>query len=303
MVGASNTDLLTKVPRLPKMGETLIGSHFHMGFGGKGANQAVMAAKLGADVAMVTKLGKDRFGEATFKNFLDRGIDTKNVIWSDEASGVAPILVDNEGNNLIVIVPGASWMLSSDDVRSASKAIRSADVTVCQLEVPLDTTLEAMRIAKRENRLTILNPAPWHPLPEEAFLLSDIIVPNQVEAEALSEMPIKNTKDAEKATMKMVDMGTKSVIITMGGGGAILGDARGVEKIATIPVTCADSTGAGDAFLGTLAYSLATDANLRDSVRMANVAAALSVTKLGSQLSFPSKEEIRMQSLKWQMPR
>jgi ribokinase len=293
VVGASNTDLLTKVPRLPRMGETLIGSHFHIGFGGKAANQAVMAAKLGGEVCIVTKLGKDIFGEATYENFLEQGIDTENVFWSDEASGVAPIFVDDEGNNFIVIIPGANWRLSPDDVRKASEAIKRADVVVCQLEIPLETTLEALKIAKEGGALTIFNPAPFCSLPEEIFQLSDVLAPNRVEAGGISGMGVNGVEGARRAIQKMLDLGAKAAVVTLGEGGAVVGSGKSIIQVPAIPVNCVDSTGAGDAFIGTLAYFLGIGAPLLEAVRVANVAAALSVTKLGTQLSFPSTMEIR----------
>lgn len=293
VVGASNMDLLTKVPRLPKMGETLIGNHFHIGFGGKGANQAVMAAKLGAEVAMVTKLGRDVFGEMTYKNYQECGIDTQHVCWAKESSGVAPIFVDHEGHNFIVIVPGANWKLSPEDVRGASKAIKEADVVVCQLEIPLETAVEALGTAKEGKALTIFNPAPSRSLSKEIFRLCDIIAPNAIEVEAITSMAVEKPRDMEKAIQRMLDLGAKAAIVTQGDRGAIIGDKEGVTKIPTIPVECIDSTGAGDAFIGTLAYFIGLNTPLRKAVHIASVAAALSVTKLGTQLSFPSKEEIR----------
>ncbi|HIH98830.1 MAG TPA: ribokinase [Thermoplasmata archaeon] len=293
VVGASNMDLLTKVPRLPKMGETLIGNHFHIGFGGKGANQAVMAAKLGAEVAMVTKLGRDVFGEMTYKNYQECGIDTQHVCWAKESSGVAPIFVDREGHNFIVIVPGANWKLSPEDVRGASKAIKESDVVVCQLEIPLETTLEALRIAKEGEVLTVFNPAPGCSLPSKIFRLCDVIAPNRIETEAIAGITIKTLRDAEVAVKKLLSLGCKAAIITLGEKGAMVGDEEGVVKIPTIPVKPTDSTGAGDAFIGTLAYFLALDTPRRRAVRIANATAALSVTKRGTQLSFPSKNEIK----------
>jgi len=290
VVGASNTDLLTKVPRLPKLGETIIGTHFHTGFGGKGANQAVMAAKLGGKVAMVTKLGKDVFGKATYENYREQGIDTKSIFWSQESSGVAPIFVDDKGHNFIVIVPGANWKLSPGDVRKSGKVIGEADVVLCQLEVPLETTFEALKLAK--SATTIFNPAPARSLPEEVFGLCDVVVPNEVEAEAITGVAIRSLEDGKIAIKKLLGLGSKAAIITLGERGALVAQGSSITKIPTIPVKAVDSTGAGDAFVGTLAYFLAVTNDLQKAVQIANVAAALSVTRLGTQLSFPSKEEI-----------
>jgi len=293
VVGSSNIDLLTKAPRLPRMGETLIGHRFHMGFGGKGANQSVMAAKLGANVTMVTKLGKDMFGEATYKNFKDQGIDTKYIFWDEERfSGVAPIFVDDDGNNFIVIVPGANWGLLTEDVLRAGGVIEGADVVICQLEVPLETTAEALRIAKKGRALTVFNPAPGSPLPAELFSFSDVIAPNEVETEAILGKQIKSMGDAETAINEFLDRGSRVVIVTLGERGAMVGDEAGIDHIPTIPVKSVDTTGAGDAFIGTLAYYLAIQKPVREAVYIANIAAALSVTKIGTQTSFPSKREV-----------
>jgi len=293
VVGSSNTDLLTKVPRLPRVGETIIGTHFHIGFGGKGANQAVMAAKLGARVTMVTKLGKDAFGRSTYENYRSYGIDTQYILWSNEFSGVAPIFVDARGRNFIVIVPGANWDLLPEDVHGAEDAIKSADVVVCQLEVPVETTIEALKLAKEGGAKTIFNPAPACPLPEETFSLCDVIVPNRVEAEALTGIRIRTMDECRRAIERLLALGAGTAIITLGEKGSMVGDGDGITRIPSIHVETVDSTGAGDAYIGTLAYYLALNKPVREAVRIANVAAALSVTKIGTQLSFPSKEEIR----------
>jgi ribokinase len=294
VVGASNLDLLTKVPRLPKLGETLIGRFFHLGCGGKGANQAVMARKLGAKVTMLTKLGRDMLGEYTFKNYQQQGIDTTHVLWDEERfSGVAPIFVDDEGRNMIVIVPGANFGLTPEDVRRAREIITRADVVVCQLEVPLEVTAEALRLAKRQGRaLTVFNPAPGQPLPEELVRLSDVIAPNETEAEAITGLTIRDLHDAEAAARKLLNTGARAAIITLGERGALVADQAGATAVPAIAVTAVDSTGAGDAFIGTLAYFLAVGEPLRQAVHLANAAAAISVTRVGTQVSFPSRAEI-----------
>lgn len=294
VVGASNIDLLTKVPRLPKLGETLIGHFFHLGCGGKGANQAVMARNLGAKVTMITKLGKDMFGEYTFKNYQAQGIDTSFVLWDAERfSGVAPIFVDDEGRNMIVIVPGANFGLTPDDVRAAREVLASADVVVCQLEVPVEVTAEALRLAKQEGKaITVFNPAPGRPLPDELVRFSDVIAPNETEAEAITGLPIRTLRDAEAAARRLMDAGAGAAVITLGERGAMVADRDGIAHAPAISVKAVDSTGAGDAFIGTLAYFLARGESLRRAVRLSNAAAALSVTKVGTQVSFPSCLEL-----------
>lgn len=293
VVGASNIDLLTKLPRLPRLGETLVGHSFHLGCGGKGANQAVMARKMGADVIMVTKLGRDMFGEYTLTNYRQQGIETTHILWDEERfSGVASIFVDDEGRNVIVIVPGANFGLTREDVSHAREVIQKADVVVCQLEVPLEATAEALRLAKEGGRaLTIFNPAPGQPLEEALMRNSDVIAPNETEAEAILGITIHSIDDATAAARRLVGTGARTAVITLGDRGAVLADREGITHIPAVPVRAVDTTGAGDAFIGTLAYFLALGRPLREAVRLANAAAALSVTRVGTQVSFPCRQE------------
>lgn len=292
VVGSSNIDLISRVPRLPKLGETLVGNSFHMGYGGKGANQAVMAAKLGAQVAMVTKLGRDVFGDGTLNNYREQGIDTAHVLF-DEAlfSGVAPIFVDDHARNFIVIIPGANMGLSPTDAQDAREAILSAALLVCQLEIPTETTLEAFRIAKSGDVQTILNPAPAAPLPDELLQLSDICAPNETETELLTGMPVNTLEQAEAAARALLKRGPRIVILTLGERGALLVDRNKVEYIPAVPVNAVDPTGAGDAFIGSLAVFIGEGVPMRDAILRANAVAALSVTKIGTQVSFPKRAE------------
>jgi ribokinase len=293
VVGSSNIDLISRVPRLPKLGETLAGRSFHLGYGGKGANQAVMAANLGAQVTMVTKLGRDVFGEGTHKNYQDYGIDTRFVLFDDiRFSGVAPIFVDDEARNFIVIVPGANAGLSPADVQAASQAILGADWVVCQLEVPLETTLETFRICRSGRVRTILNPAPATPLPDEVLELAEICSPNETETELLTGQPIHTLGDAESAARKLLRRGPKAVIITLGERGVLLVDGESVEHLPAVRVAAVDPTGAGDAFIGSLAVFLGEGLSLLEAARRANAVAALSVTRIGTQVSFPKRAEV-----------
>lgn len=292
VIGSSNIDLTARVPRLPKRGETLKGHTFHLGYGGKGANQAITAAKLGARVTMVTKLGRDVFGEDTLKNYRAHGVDTTFVQFDDaHASGIAMIFVDDHAQNCIVIVPGANAALSPDDVHAAARAIREASAVVCQLEVPVETTLEAFRIARAANVRTILNPAPASPLPDELLTLTDICVPNEIEIEMLTGVAVTTLTEGERAARALLARGVGTVIVTLGERGALLVRDDAVEHIAPITVNAIDPTGAGDAFIGALAVFLGEGMMLRDAVKRANAVAALSVTKLGTQTSFPTCAE------------
>ena len=292
VVGSSMIDLISQVPRLPKLGETLVGRSFHLGYGGKGANQAVMAAKLGARVTMVTKLGRDVFGDGTLKNYREQGIDTTHVMFDDSRfSGVAPIFVSDNAQNFIVIVPGANAGLSPADVQASKQVILDADILISQLEVPMETTLEALRIAKSGSVRTILNPAPAAPIPDELVQLTDICVPNETEIELLTGQSAGTLAEAEAAARKLLLRGTRTVILTLGEHGALFVDKDSVEEIPTVKVNAVDPTGAGDAFIGSLAVFFGEGLPLRDAIRRANAVAALSVTRIGTQVSFPKRAE------------
>jgi ribokinase len=294
VVGAANLDLISYVPRLPRMGETLHGSRFHMGFGGKGANQAVMAAKLGAEVTMITKLGRDIFGENTLKNFQSWGIDTRHVLFTDQSfSGVAPIAVDPDGHNAIIIVTGANDLLSEQEIEAARPAIASAQILVCQLEIPLETTMAAMRVAREERVPTIFNPAPARPeLSPELYRLSDIFCPNESETELLTGKPVRTPEEATTAARVLLKRGAGKVILTLGENGSLLVTEKESLHVPAIPVKALDSTGAGDAYVGSLAYFLAAGKPIAEAMSRANRIAAISVQSSGTQSSFPRAQEL-----------
>lgn len=294
VVGAANLDLISYVPRLPRMGETLHGTRFQMGYGGKGANQAVMAAKLGAEVAMVTKLGQDIFGENTLKNFQAWGVNTDCVFFTDQAfSGVAPITVDPEGHNAIIIVTGANDLLTPDEIEAARPAIARSQIMVCQLEIPVEITLAALRIARQEGVTTIFNPAPARPsLPEELYQLSDIFCPNESETELLTGLPVTTLEEAERAARVLLARGAGVVILTLGERGSLLVNAEGSVHVPATPVRALDTTGAGDAYIGSLAFLLAAGKPLADAMQRANAIAAVSVQASGTQTSFPTADRL-----------
>lgn len=289
VVGAANIDLISYVPRLPHIGETLHGSSFQMGYGGKGANQAVMAAKLGAEVAMVCKLGRDVFGEGTFENFRSFGIDTTHVSFTEKAlSGVAPIAVDPDGRNSIIIVTGANDLLSPDDLERARPAIAASEALVCQLELPVETSLAALRIAHEEGVRTIFNPAPAREeLPEELYRLSDVLCPNEPETELLTSMPA-----GEEAARELLRRGADSVVLTLGKRGCLVVEGETAVEVPVEQVPAVDTTGAGDAFVGALATFVAAGRPLADAAERANAVAALSVQGRGTQTSFPSTADL-----------
>ena len=289
VVGAANIDLISYVPRLPRVGETLHGTQFRMGYGGKGANQAVMAARLRAEVTMVCKLGRDVFGEGTLENFRAHGVDTTHVTFTEDAfSGVAPIAVDPDGRNAIIIVTGANDLLSLDDLERARPAIAAADVVVCQLELPVETTLSALRIAREEGVRTIFNPAPARDdLPDELFRLSDVICPNEPETELLTGMPA-----GKEAARELLARGVGAVALTLGDQGCLLVEGDSVTEVPVEPVRAVDTTGAGDAFVGALATFLAAGRSPVDAAERSNAVAALSVQGRGTQTSFPSADDL-----------
>jgi ribokinase len=289
VVGAANIDLISYVPRLPRVGETLHGTQFRMGYGGKGANQAVMAAKLRAEVTMVCKLGRDVFGQGTLENFRTHGVDTTHVTFTDEAfSGVAPIAVDPEGRNAIIIVTGANDRLSLDDLARARPAIAAAEVVLCQLELPIETTVSALRIAREAGVRTIFNPAPARgDLPDELFQLSDVICPNEPETELLTGMPA-----GDEAARELLARGAGAVALTLGERGCLVVEGESVTEVAVEPVRAVDTTGAGDAFVGALATFLAAGRGLVDAAERSNAIAALSVQRRGTQTSFPSADDL-----------
>ena len=293
VIGSNMMDLLSHIPRLPKMGETLIGDSFHLGFGGKGANQAVMAARLGAKVGMVTKVGDDIFGKMTYDNFSKFGISTEYIFTEENmSSGVAPIFVDKNGDNMIVIIPGANLALAVDEVQMASQMIQSAKLVVSQLEIEEESIIAGFKIARKANVLTILNPAPAKPISSELINLTDLLIPNETEAELLTNIEVNGVQGAEEAAKKLMEQGAKKVLLTLGKDGAFLYEDKKKTYFQAVKVDAVDTTGAGDAFIGSLSYGMAKGMSLSSAVRFANEAAALSVTKIGTQTSFPTLDEV-----------
>jgi ribokinase len=292
VVGSSNIDLTFRTPRLPRPGETLGGRAFHLGYGGKGANQAVAAARLGARVTMISRVGRDVFGEGMLRNYRAQGVETAHVRTdADRHSGVASIVVDDEARNCILVVPGANEALSPQDVRDAAAAVTQADVVLSQLEVPRETVLEAFRIAKAADVRTVLNPAPALPLPDDLLRLTDLCVPNEIEVEALTGLPAATPDQAEAAARSLLRRGPQTVLVTLGERGVLRADAATTEHVAAASVRAVDPTGAGDAFIGGLAVFWAEGLALAEAVRRAGAVAALSVTRLGAQTSFPWRAE------------
>ncbi len=287
-------DLVVKSARIPVPGETILGGDFLMVPGGKGANQAVAAAKLGAQVSFVARLGNDLFGRKSLDNFRLEGVDATYVtLTSDAPSGVALITVDEAGNNAIVVAPGANARLSPDDVRRAEERIRSAGAVVAQLEVPLATVQCAAEMARDAGVPFLLNPAPAQPLGPALLGMVAVLTPNETEARILTGIDVVDDGSARKAARMLLDAGVKAVILTMGSKGFLLAEGNATEWIPAMEVKVVDTTAAGDAFTGSLAVSLAQGRGLRDAALFANRVAAFSVTRLGAQPSMPTLEELR----------
>ena len=300
VVGACMIDLISYVPRFPHMGETLHGTEFRMGYGGKGANQAIMAAKLGSKVVMVSKVGDESFGAGTLENFKKNGVSTDFVYKSkEEFSGVAPIFVTPKGENSIVIVSGANNKLTAMEIEKASNEIKQSSYLICQLEIEVELSLIALRLAKKLGVSTILNPAPARSsLPEEIYKLTDIFCPNESEAELLTGKKINSMTDIEEMAKQFVTAGAKSVIITLGENGCYV-LSNGVGKhISANKVSVVDSTGAGDAFVGALAHFLDLGIDIFESSKWASAVATISVQGKGTQSSFPERDQLPSELLR-----
>jgi len=261
--------------------------------GGKGANQAVAAAKLGARVHFVSRLGEDLFGRQSLANFERAGVDTTFVTSTpDVASGVALITVDAEGNNVIVVAPGANARLSPADVECAGSDTRAAGAVVAQLEVPLETIAHAGALVHAAGVPFILDPAPAQELSPELLRMVSVLTPNETEARILTGVDVTDEASAQAAAAQLLDRGVGAVVVTMGGQGFLLADQSGTEFVPALTVQAVDTTAAGDAFTGSLAVGLAQGQSLRDAARFAARAAALSVTRMGAQPSMPTRQEV-----------
>ena len=293
VVGSSNMDLVVKSKRIPAVGETILGGDFIMVPGGKGANQAVAAAKLGAEVYFVAKLGNDVFAEQSLDNFNKETVNTKHVIQTSEApSGVALILVDDGGNNLIVVAPGANQTLLPADVRRAESDIASCGAVVAQLEVPLETIECAAKMANDLKVPFVLDPAPARELGPELLRMVDVLTPNETEAQILTGIEVTDEESARAASRNLLERDIKAVILTLGDKGFLLADKEEARYVPAQKVDAVDSTAAGDAFTGSLAVGIAQNKALLDAALFANYVAALSVTKMGAQSSMPTLQEV-----------
>ncbi|PWT74375.1 MAG: ribokinase [Bacteroidetes bacterium] len=294
VVGSSNTDMVVIADHLPAPGETILARKFLMNPGGKGANQAVAAARLGGNVIFIARTGADIFGSRSMELFESEGIQSQFITEDPEnPSGIALITVDKNGENSIVVASGCNAALSSEDVMNASESIQSAAVLLLQLEIPLTTVETAIDLAASASVPVILNPAPACLLPASLLSKVFILTPNESEAEMLTGICIQDKKSAEEAAQKLLEMGVKNVIITMGADGALFCNADLSVLIKAPVVKAVDTTAAGDVFNGALAVALAEGKEIMPSIEFACCAASISVTRLGAQASAPCRSELK----------
>lgn len=299
VVGSANVDLTTFNDVFPRPGETIFGKKFDLGFGGKGANQAVAARLCGASVAMIAKVGSDLFGPATIKNFQSQGIDASHVrIAEGVSSGVAPIFVEPDGQNRIIVVKGANDTLSPEDVDAAARLLRKADTIVMQFEIPLQTVYHTVRLAGSEGIRCIVNPAPAQQVDFKQLSGADYFIPNESEAELITGMPVHSPEEATKCANFLLQQGIKRVVLTLGERGCLLTGSEGTELIPAFKVKAVDTTGAGDAFIGSFAVFLGEGFVEKEALTRANLYAALSTTEVGTQKSFLNRADFERE---WQV--
>lgn len=293
VVGSSNTDMIIKASRLPLPGETVFGESFAVSLGGKGANQAVAAARVGGEVTFIGCIGNDVFGEQALSGLQEDGINTDFVVKDPLVpSGIAQIMVDDNGRHLVAVAPGANQNLGEQDIINARNAILTCDILMLQLEIPIQTVRFAAKMAFENNIRVILNPGPANQLDDELLGYISVLTPNKLEAETLTGITITDERSVELAGRILLERGLTRVIITLGAKGAMVIDNGGAEHVPAFHVKSIDTTAASDVFNGALAVALAEGKNFYESVRFANAAAALSTTHLGAQSSIPRRKEV-----------
>ena len=295
VVGSCNIDLVAYPPRMPEAGETILGDRFAMGFGGKGANQAVMAARLGAEVSMVGALGDDVYAEMTLRNFAEQGVEASGIQRVAGSSGVAPIWVEPDGTNRIIVVAGANGLVDPALAAAAVRQAAAIDVCVGQLEIPQAATLAAFRSARERGAITVLNPAPAAPLDPDLVAATDWLVPNETELSALTGGP---SADDEQALERYAALLRGGLVVTLGAAGAALVSGGGVTRLPAPAVTATDTTGAGDAFVGAFAFGLALGLTPLLAARLGVGCASDSVQRPGTQASFPDRRRA-LELLAW----
>ncbi len=294
VIGSSNIDLIMHIPRFPKPGETILAKDFKMAYGGKGANQAIAAQRLGADVLFLTKLGKDFWGDSYRRYLIKMGLEPRGLLQEKNIpTGLALIELGPQGENRIVVFPGANSYLHPLDLRHDQGIWDKVRFLVIQLEIPLPTVREALQMAKEKEITTILNPAPAAKLSREFYLLADYLIPNKEEAEILTGRRLTNKEAILQAAFSLHKMGAKNIIITLGKSGLLFSNGKGEIWQKAFKVETIDTTAAGDAFIGGFASALAQGCPVKETLRFANAAGALATTKLGAQPSLPTRKEVK----------
>jgi len=292
VVGSLNMDLVISTPRVPAMGETILGNGFMTAPGGKGANQAVAAARLGGDVTMIGCVGDDIFGKNLMENLKQNGVDTESIrVQENVPTGVAVILIE-KGNNCIIVDPGANARLEVRDIEKLEGLIQKSSIVVVQLEIPFETVEYTIRLAKKHHVKVLLNPAPGRALSDELLAMIDILTPNESECEIITGMKIQSVEDAKSAASYLLKKGVKTVAITLGKNGAVYNfEDQWIHK--PVPeVNVVDTTAAGDSFSGALAVAISKGEDIHKAIDFANAVGTLSVTKKGAQTSLPTLHEV-----------
>lgn len=297
VLGSINMDLVLQIENMPKVGETILSNGFEKIPGGKGANQAVAAKRSGASVYMISKIGKDDNGQVLLKKLIDDNINTKYVLIDEkEPTGMAMIMVNKNGNNSIIVVPGSNMTINREDIKASKEAIIESDILISQFETPVDVTLDAFRIAKNLNKITILNPAPAKSIDDELLKYTDIIIPNETEAELITGVKVVDLESAKVAASKIIEKGVKFVIITLGSKGAAIISKNEAKIVDAFKVNAIDTTAAGDSFIGGLSSKLNTSEltfeNLIEAVRFGNKVSSIAVQRKGAQPSIPYLKEV-----------
>ena len=294
VIGSSNTDMTAKTHALPRPGETVLGGVFTMGAGGKGANQAVAAQRLGGKVQFICKVGRDMFGDNAIAQYQKEGLDTSGILRSSLPSGVALIYVDDHAENCIVVASGANGDLSEADIEASSAAIKACGILLLQLESPIPTVLKAAKMAHEAGAMVVLNPAPACPLPEELFQYIDLFIPNETELSTFSGLPVNTPEEAEKAAAVMQRKGVGRLIVTMGSKGALICEGGPATFVPAHKVKAVDTTAAGDTFCGALCVAISEGKSLKEAAEFACAASALTVQKMGAQNSIPFRKDINI---------
>lgn len=292
VIGSSNTDMTVMTDRLPAPGETVLGGQFSMGQGGKGANQAIAAKRLGGDVSLICKVGKDLFGKNAISHYKKEGLDTSGVMSSDKPSGVALITVDSKAENCIVVASGSNNDITEEDIYAHKAEIQAAEIVLLQLEIPLPAVLKAAKIAFESGAYVVLNPAPAKELPDEIYNYISLIIPNQTEIKLMTGISASDENKAAKAADILINKGVKDVIVTMGAKGSMVCNDGKCNFVPARKVKAVDTTAAGDTFCGGVCVGLSEGMDLLEAARFATCASSLTVQKAGAQESVPFRRDV-----------